>query len=307
MDNSNQYKVRLESYSHGTSSVATSQVVFDVMPSITETISVDYQALDPIHMPGSFFVYKGTKSSTYELGELRLISRTPNEASTNQAIRNTLRGWTKPYFGFGTANGSGAPVRKTQYEWQRTDASGKTVPLTAQDVAGVLSAPGPFQSTNFNPNALNEKQKQLMLQSSNKALAQKALDDLNAQKPSSQTVSPVLNGASYKRVAVSEAMVAQSGKQFLGAPPEVLYLTAYSNPSITDGMLDRSTNIYRVPVVITNLSITYPNDVDYIPTLDGEPFPIIMSLSVSLSETHSPQEFENFDIFKYRDGKLPGF
>lgn len=284
------------------------------MPTIAENIQVEYQALDPIHMPGSFFVYKGTKSSTYDIGDLKLISRTPMEATANQAIRNTLRGWTKPYFGFGTANGKNVLMAKTKEEWQRTvegDKS-KTEPLNANDIAGVLQSNGWVTPGATNgASVLTEDQKRKLLTSSNKTKAQFLLSVMNDQSGGlPQSARPMFNGGndSFKRVAVADGtQTVQRGKQFLGAPPEVLYLTAYSDPVLKGGQLDRSTNIFKIPVVITNLSINYPNDVDYIPTIDGEPFPIIMSISLALVETHSPREFENFDIFKYRDGKLPGF
>jgi hypothetical protein len=97
------------------------------------------------------------------------------------------------------------------------------------------------------------------------------------------------------------------GKEMLGAPPEVLKLSAYSNASNENGILNKMTNVSSVPVVITSLSYTYQDDVDYIPTIQGQPFPILMSLSISLVESHSPQELEYFDIYKYRAGTLPGF
>jgi hypothetical protein len=97
------------------------------------------------------------------------------------------------------------------------------------------------------------------------------------------------------------------GKEMLGAPPEVLKLSAYSNATNENGILNRMTNISSVPCVITSLSYTYTDDVDYIPTIQGQPFPIVMNLTISLAESHSPQELEYFDIYKYRAGTLPGF
>jgi hypothetical protein len=93
----------------------------------------------------------------------------------------------------------------------------------------------------------------------------------------------------------------------LGAPPEVLKLSAYSNATNENGILNKMTNISAVPVVILSLNYTYTDDVDYIPTIQGQPFPIVMTLSISLAESHSPQELEYFDIYKYRAGQLPGF
>jgi len=105
------------------------------------------------------------------------------------------------------------------------------------------------------------------------------------------------------------------GRELLGAPPDVLYLSAYSE-------VGRRGNIHKVPVVITNLSIPYPSDVDYMPTATdpgttighkyrhvdaGVPFPTVMSFDINLTETHSPREYSNFSIWDYRKGKLENF
>ncbi len=89
----------------------------------------------------------------------------------------------------------------------------------------------------------------------------------------------------------------------LGAPPEVLQFSAYSNLS------DKNmTNIRNIPVVMTSLSIPYPTDVDYIRTsLTNQPFPAVMNVDILLMETHSPREFSNFNLLDYRKGTLPGF
>lgn len=321
MEDSNLYKVRLESYSHGITGVPTSEVQFNVMPTISESIAVEYQALDPVHMPGSFYVYKGTKSSIYELGEIRLISRSSVEATENQTIRNTLRGWTKPYFGMGTAGygsttsastAAQAPTR----EWQKvTGLGGKVSPLTPADISKVLTAQGFVNPGTIAPGVpMSEAQKRTLLADRNKTNAQFVISKLYAEKPPGNPMFDGLTAGGYRRVVTNPGVAASAGKSspgmgklLLGAPPEVLYLSAYSNPALVGGQWGTATNIYRIPVVITNLGITYPNDVDYIPTMDKEPFPIIMSITLSLAETHSPREFEKFDIFKYRDGKLPGF
>lgn len=89
----------------------------------------------------------------------------------------------------------------------------------------------------------------------------------------------------------------------LGAPPEVLEFTAYSDKGKTG-----ITNIRKIPTVMTNLSIPYPTDVDYIETaLTKQPFPTVMSIDIILVETHSPREFAKFDLIKFRNGELEGF
>jgi hypothetical protein len=103
----------------------------------------------------------------------------------------------------------------------------------------------------------------------------------------------------------------------LGAPPEILYFSAYSqsNSSSTSAEGQFRGNIKRVPVVLTSLSITYPDDVAYIPTamrgevdaLGGVPFPVIMTIGLELTETHSPGEVNVFNLAKYANGVLDGF
>lgn len=94
----------------------------------------------------------------------------------------------------------------------------------------------------------------------------------------------------------------------LGSPPEILWLSAYSNRN-------KQGNIYRVPVVLTQLSIPYPSDVDYIPTAaddangiaEGIPFPTIMTLDMNMMETRSPSQLTKFSLADFRRGRLTAF
>lgn len=106
------------------------------------------------------------------------------------------------------------------------------------------------------------------------------------------------------------------GVELLGAPPDVLYLYAYaSNVQRVDNTQGQTLsgqagiNIHKVPVVITSLEITYPDDVDYIPTNDvvPSPFPTRLEVSISLVETHSPAEFERFSLSDFKRGRLVNF
>ena len=85
------------------------------------------------------------------------------------------------------------------------------------------------------------------------------------------------------------------GAENLGAPPQVLKLSAYSDPT-SQGGRKASQHVDRVPVVIQQLNIPYPSDVDYIPTTSGVPMPIIMTVDLTLVETHSPSEYERFSL-----------
>lgn len=130
--------------------------------------------------------------------------------------------------------------------------------------------------------------------------------------------------------------------RLIGAPPDVLALSAYAtgpvdssrsqnNQSQSDNnQFDtnqsqvagsqptrRATNIKNVPVVLQQISIPYPSDTDYIPTAAatfgdteisaGVPFPTIMTIDMVLTETHSPREFNRFDLEKFRKGILDNF
>lgn len=81
----------------------------------------------------------------------------------------------------------------------------------------------------------------------------------------------------------------------IGAPPDILMIDAYGEG-----------NISGVTAVLMNYSWTYPDDIDYIPTQDGIPFPRILDISMTFSETHAPSEFEKFDLAKYRSGDYKG-
>lgn len=107
--------------------------------------------------------------------------------------------------------------------------------------------------------------------------------------------------------SVEDATAPEAGtvKNSIGSPPEVLYLYGYSEDGVSKS--DTVQNIRRVPVVLTSVSFSYPNDVDYIPTLDGVPFPTVMTVTLELKETKSPHEIEQFSLADFRDGKLIGW
>ena len=117
----------------------------------------------------------------------------------------------------------------------------------------------------------------------------------------------------------SEQLQKAYGTELLGAPPEVLYLSVYSHEigsvpkkGISSGKKSSqiwqiSQHLNRIPVVIQQLTIPYPNDVDYITTTTGVPMPIIMNLDISLIETHSPNAYEAFSLDDFRKGRLKGF
>jgi hypothetical protein len=94
------------------------------------------------------------------------------------------------------------------------------------------------------------------------------------------------------------------GTELIGAPPAVLYFSAYSRGN---GGNETREHISRVPVVMQNLNIPYPSDVDYIISASGVPMPTIMTVDVTLLETHSAREYERFSLDHYKKGTLPNF
>lgn len=218
----NQYKVKLRSQVNQT------VVAFDVTPEITETRNVNYTTLEPVHMPGGIHVYKGTSSRVFNINNVRLVSRTREEAAKNLYRLNQLRGWAMPYFGKTNSRLIGAPP----------------------DVLALSAyATGPQDSANVS--------------------------------------TPRTDGET-----------SEGSENFLRR--------------------NRPTNIHNIPVVLQQISIPYPSDVDYIDTMriefndgttieEGVPFPALMTIDMVLLETHSPNEFANFNLKDYRRGKLETF
>lgn len=163
------------------------QLVFDVMPKIDESRSVDYESISPIHHPGVILKYRSTGVRSWSVNG-RLISRTSAEATKNLAIVNMIRSWTEPWYGEGTA---------------------------------------------------------------------------------------------------------RSMSSLLGAPPPILTLTAYGSRAIGP-----------VKCVLKSYNTPWDNAIDYIPTASGEPFPVIMEITLALEESFSPAEYSGFDLIKYKQGDL---
>lgn len=86
---------------------------------------------------------------------------------------------------------------------------------------------------------------------------------------------------------------AKSSPKMLGAPPDVLRLTAYG-----------AKNIHNIPVVVNSYNWTYPDQVDYVPAEGGVPCPVMMDVSIAMTETYSPVEFGKFDLIKFKNGIL---
>ena len=104
-DVENQYKVRLSvanrytGMSQDIQELRNRQVTFNVTPDVTENRNITYKTLDPLHMPGQIMVYGGTSSRTFQISNVRLVSRTTKEATENMQTLHMLRSWAMPYFG----------------------------------------------------------------------------------------------------------------------------------------------------------------------------------------------------------------
>ena len=221
------------------------KVVFRATPQVVENRNVNYTALEPLHAPGQIQVYKNTASRNFNISDLRLVSRTREEADRNLDYLWKLRSWCMPRFG----NSS----------------------TLTNDPEGFGDVQAREQSDQFD------------------------IDNFNGDYDA------------YREFF---------GVELLGAPPEVLYLTAYSyevgvakNPENQQptNVWTVAQHINKVPVVIQQLAIPYPNDVDYITTSRGVPMPIIMNLDISLIETHSPNGYELFSLDDFKKGILRGY
>ena len=237
----NPYKVKLTAAAQFGRTVS-----FDASPTISENRNVNYNSLEPLHAPGQIQVYKNTSSRNFQISDIKLISRTMEEADRNLKKLWLLRSWCMPRFGKSSTLSTENANSRSELEAAR--ASG--------------------------------------------AYTEKDLD-------------------TYYGQAI--------GTELLGAPPAVLYLSAYSKtnvgtttvPTGIEGadinVWNISQHINKVPVVIQQLTIPYPNDVDYITTSKGIPMPLIMNIDLALLETHSPNGYEGFNLDAFKQGVLQGF
>lgn len=101
------FRVRLAN-----STVPSEVVVFNVTPDVIETRNVNYKAIDPIHAPGQMMSYQNTSSRSFNISQIRLVSRTEQEAAENLRRIWTLKGWTMPYFGASTLSQTNRDTRE---------------------------------------------------------------------------------------------------------------------------------------------------------------------------------------------------
>lgn len=83
-----------------------------------------------------------------------------------------------------------------------------------------------------------------------------------------------------------------------GAPPTPIELHAYG-----------AQNIFALPCLVRSYNMTYPNDVDYVVSNEGETdvtMPIVFDLTISLTEQHSIAQLRKFNLQDFRDGRMVG-
>jgi hypothetical protein len=90
------------SISQEPSNDVTSTLIFDVMPTINEGRTVQYDPFAPLHAAGEILRFRNTANRTWGISA-KLISRTVSEASENLLKLNMIRAWAMPYYGSGTA------------------------------------------------------------------------------------------------------------------------------------------------------------------------------------------------------------
>lgn len=73
-------------------------VIFNIMPEVVESRTVEYEAVAPPQYPSAFQKYRGTSSTQWTVNAT-LTCRNTDEATENLRIINVLRGWTMPFFG----------------------------------------------------------------------------------------------------------------------------------------------------------------------------------------------------------------
>ncbi len=223
-------------------------LTFDASPNVSESRTVNYNSLDPLHAPGQIQVYKNTSSRTFQISDIKLISRTVKEADENLKKLWTLRAWCMPRFG----NSS------------------------------TLDADQRFERDRKNGNDARRKDPKLKA-----------------------------------KLSEIDYSATDFGTELLGAPPPILLLSAYSRgvgdtskasaTGVSTTRWDIAQHINRIPTVIQQLTIPYPNDIDYITTTNDVPMPIIMNIDITLIETHSPNSYEAFDLNAFKEGRLQGF
>jgi hypothetical protein len=355
-------------------------VLFKHQPQISVSEVADYSSISPLHMPTGFAVFKGNPTKEYQLADIKLFSRTQEEATENMRTLFLLRGWTKPKFGesvslfdsldneinreqeqsptvsqkgngvIGTEDATRQKIEDRYYNdllekyrednkvwgaYTHVDQQTK-IRLRAQAVEAARNmsvVPTPETplidfSKARNIDVLNiglttpnqSRPPSTAITTATTAAGKATAADVrkyeieqNSKITTGSDLRRINNEIDEKQIEFQKSRDSQTAiiENFdLGTPPPILYFYAYSNDAelMKEGhSQDPDGNIYRIPVVIKSIGYSYPNDVDYIPTESGIPFPALMVISLTLMEIRSPTEVERFSLEQYRAGKLVGW
>lgn len=108
-------------------------VTFEASSPVTESRTASWDQYNVVHLPTSLFAYRGTSHRSFQVSG-KLVSRTPDEATTNARYIDLVRSWVLPDFGSSGASPpivtltaySNSNIKKLQcfvrtYSWQFTD------------------------------------------------------------------------------------------------------------------------------------------------------------------------------------------
>lgn len=213
------------------------RVVWDATPEFSESRSVMYKNIDPVHAPGAIYQYGNTGSRTFSI-QGKFISRSVTEATKTLAYIQYLRTWAMPVFG------------------SDPNQPGNN-PAVGEDILGAPPA--------------------------------------------------ILLLTAYAIGNPSTSAAASQVKIGTNVPGANKAMINSENPGYNTSVPAIGNNIFEVPVVITSLEIPYPSDVDYIPTINQIPVPMIVTVSLQLTETHSPNAYAKFNLQQFKAGNLLNF
>ena len=85
------------------------KVIFDVTPEVSESRTVNYKNIEPVHNPGNVLAYVNSAARVFNITQIQFVSRTPNEAKKTIDTLHLLKGWCAPYFAKSEYEIRGAP------------------------------------------------------------------------------------------------------------------------------------------------------------------------------------------------------
>lgn len=77
----------------------TNAIVFDTSPKISETGTVTYTPRNIPHLPTSINYFESVSARTFNMSDIKFISRTTHEAEQNKKARHIIKSWSKNSFG----------------------------------------------------------------------------------------------------------------------------------------------------------------------------------------------------------------